>query len=280
MRRTVERIRRPSREVEIAICGKYVDLKDAYKSIVEAFVHAGVENEARVVLRWADAEEIERTGDAAACLAGCGGVLIPGGFGERGIEGKIAAVEYARKERVPFFGICLGMHCGVIEFARNVCGLAGANSTEFDTSTPHPVIDILPEQRKVVKMGGTMRLGGYDCRLLPGSRAYAAYGEPEVRERHRHRYEYNNAYRETLESAGLVSAGTFQDADLVEIVELPDHPWFVACQFHPEFRSRPWKAHPLFREFVGAALEHSGRAIVSNEAEARLRERAPAGGRT
>jgi CTP synthase len=280
MRRTVERIRRPSREVEIAICGKYVDLKDAYKSIVEAFVHAGVENEARVVLRWADAEEIERTGDAAASLAGCGGLLIPGGFGERGIEGKIGAVEYARRERVPFFGICLGMHCAVIEFARNQCGLAAANSTEFDRSTPHPVIDLLPEQRQVVKMGGTMRLGGYDCRLLPGSRAHAAYGRPDVRERHRHRYEYNNAYRETLESAGLVSAGVFRDADLVEIIELPDHPWFVACQFHPEFRSRPGKAHPLFREFVRAALERSGRDIEASDVEERPRERARAGGRS
>jgi CTP synthase len=279
MRRTVERIRRPSREVEIAICGKYVDLKDAYKSIIEAFVHAGVESEARVVLRWADAEGIERTGDAAASLAGCGGVLIPGGFGERGIEGKIKAVEFARRERVPFFGICLGMHCAVIEFARNECGLAGANSTEFARSTPHPVIDLLPEQRKIVKMGGTMRLGGYDCRLLPGSRAHAAYGEPAVRERHRHRYEYNNAYRERLESAGLVSAGVFRDADLVEIVELPDHPWFVACQFHPEFRSRPGRAHPLFREFVRAALDRGGRGIGEGDLEAGRAERARAGGR-
>jgi CTP synthase len=265
MRRTVERIRRPLREVEIAICGKYVDLKDAYKSIIEAFVHAGVENEARVRLRWTGAEEIERTGDAAASLAGVGGVLIPGGFGERGIEGKIRAVEYARREGLPFFGICLGLHCAVIEFARNVCGLVGANSTEFDSGTPHPVIDLLPEQRSIVEMGGTMRLGGYDCRLAAGTRAHAAYGEPAVRERHRHRYEYNNEYRTRLESAGLVSAGVFEDADLVEIVELPDHPWFVACQFHPEFRSRPGRAHPLFREFVRAAVAHAGREAVGRE---------------
>jgi CTP synthase len=262
MRRTVEGIRRPSSEVEIAICGKYVDLKDAYKSIIEAFVHAGVENDARVRLRWTDAEEIERTGDAGAALAGCGGVLIPGGFGERGIEGKIKAVEYARREGLPFFGICLGLHCAVIEFARNECGLEGANSTEFDRETPHPVIDLLPEQRKIVDMGGTMRLGGYDCRIAPGTRAREAYGASGVRERHRHRYEYNDDYRDALESRGLVSAGIYGKADLVEIVELPDHPWFVACQFHPEFRSRPGKAHPLFREFVRASLGHAGRGAA------------------
>jgi CTP synthase len=258
--RTVEKIRRPSREVEIAICGKYVDLKDAYKSIIEAFVHAGVENDARVRLRWTDAEEIEARGDAGASLAGCGGVLIPGGFGERGIEGKIKAVEFARRHGLPFFGICLGLHCAVIEFARNECGLEGANSSEFDSETPHPVIDFLPEQRTIVEMGGTMRLGGYDCRVVPGTRAHEAYGATEVRERHRHRYEYNDEYRGRLESKGLVSAGIYDRANLVEIVELPGHPWFVACQFHPEFRSRPGRAHPLFREFVRASLEHAGRA--------------------
>jgi CTP synthase len=265
LERTVERIRRPSREVEIAICGKYVDLKDAYKSIIEAFVHAGVENDARVRLRWVDAEEIERTGDAAASLAGCGGVLIPGGFGERGIEGKIKAVELARREGVPFFGICLGMHCAVIEFARNECGLADANSTEFDPSTGHPVIDFLPEQRAIVNMGGTMRLGGYDCALVPRTRAHEAYGATEVRERHRHRYEYNNEYRGSFESRGLVSAGIYRDADLVEIVEFPDHPWFVACQFHPEFRSRPGNAHPLFRAFVRAALDRAGTDVGESD---------------
>lgn len=262
---TVGRIRRPSREVDIAICGKYVDLKDAYKSIIEAFVHAGVENDARVRLRWTDAEAIEASGDAAASLAGSGGVLIPGGFGERGIEGKIKAAEYARRERLPFFGICLGLHCAVIEFARNECGLEGANSTEFDSGTPHPVIDLLPEQRTIVEMGGTMRLGGYDCRIVEGTRAHEAYGLGVVRERHRHRYEYNDDYRELLESRGLVSAGVYDEADLVEIIELPDHPWFVACQFHPEFRSRPGRAHPLFREFVRASLDRAGRPAAEGK---------------
>ena len=260
MESVVERIANPSREVSIAICGKYIDLQDSYKSITEAFVHAGVENDARVNLVWVDVEEIEKTGDAARSLAGCDGILVPGGFGERGIEGKIASAGYARREGVPYFGICLGLHCAVIEFARNVCGLEGAHSTEFDPDTKHPVIDLLPEQKAVVNMGGTMRLGGYDCHLVEGSKAHEIYGTNEIRERHRHRYEYNDKYRETLEAGGLRSSGIFRDVDLVEMVEIPEHPWFVCCQFHPEFRSRPGMAHPLFREFVRAALEHQSEA--------------------
>ena len=256
MEKLVDRVANPGSEVDIAICGKYIDLKDAYKSIVEAFVHAGAENDTRVNLRWTDAEDIERGGNAAEALEGCDGLLVPGGFGERGIEGKILAVAYARQNKIPFLGICLGLHIAAVEFARNVCGLAGANSTEFDPSTRHPVIDLLPEQKEVVNLGGTMRLGAYECRLREGTRAHAAYGVSSVRERHRHRYEYNNDYRSLFESKGLVSAGFYPDADLVEIVELADHPWFVASQFHPEFRSRPGRAHPLFREFVRAALDH------------------------
>jgi CTP synthase len=260
MERVVERVKSPAHEVTIAICGKYVNLKDAYKSIIEAFVHAGAENDARVEVRWIDVEKIEAAGSGDQALAGCDGILVPGGFGERGIEGKILSVEYARRTGTPFLGICLGLHCAVIEFARNVCGLAGAHSTEFDPATKHPVIDLLPEQRAVVNKGGTMRLGAYDCDVKAGTRARDAYGVPAVRERHRHRYEYNNRYRELLESNGLVSSGIYPGADLVEIVELADHPWFVAGQFHPEFRSRPGRAHPFFREFVRAALARRGRA--------------------
>ena len=256
MESVVERVSNPSREVSIAICGKYIDLQDSYKSISEAFAHAGVENDARVNLVWVDVEEIERAGDAYGALKGCDGVLVPGGFGDRGFEGKVASAGYARREGVPYLGICLGLHCAVVEFARNVCGLEGANSTEFDQDTKHPVIDLLPEQKTIVNMGGTMRLGGYDCHLVEGSRAHRIYGETEIRERHRHRYEYNDEYRETLESKGLLSSGIFREVDLVEMVELKDHPWFVCCQFHPEFRSRPGVAHPLFREFVRAALAH------------------------
>jgi CTP synthase len=253
----VERVKSPAREVDIAICGKYVDLRDAYKSIIEAFIHAGAENDASVNLRWVDVEEIEESGDAEKHLGGCHGILVPGGFGERGIEGKIRAAGYARTEGVPYFGICLGMHVAVIEFARSVCGLEGAHSTEFAPKSAAPVIDLLPEQREIVDMGGTMRLGAYECKLIEGTRAHEAYGVASARERHRHRYEYNNDYRKALESKGLVSSGLYLDKDLVEIVELPNHPWFVAGQFHPEFLSRPGRAHPLFREFVRAALEHA-----------------------
>ncbi|HEU5394654.1 MAG TPA: gamma-glutamyl-gamma-aminobutyrate hydrolase family protein, partial [Candidatus Methylomirabilis sp.] len=187
-------------------------------------------------------------------------VLVPGGFGVRGIEGKIAAIQYAREERVPFFGICLGMQCAVIEFSRNICGLAGANSTEFDPKAPHPVIDLMPEQQGVTNLGGTMRLGAYPCRLAPGSRAAGVYGVAEVSERHRHRYEVNNEYRAALEQHGMAMCGSSPDGKLVEMIEVPEHPYFVGCQFHPEFRSRPRDAHPLFRAFIAAALEHQERA--------------------
>ena len=267
MEMAVKRIQGPSHSVRIAVCGKYIDLKDAYKSISEAFIHAGAENDTRVELEWVNVEDVESTGKTDSFLGECDGVLVPGGFGERGIEGKIMSVRHARENEVPYLGICLGMHCAVIEFARNVCGFEGAHSTEFVESTPHPVIDLLPEQHSVVNMGGTMRLGGYDCRLSPGSRSHEAYGTLDVRERHRHRFEYNNDYREKLEASGLQSSGVYEEANLVEIVELPDHPWFVACQFHPEFKSRPGRAHPLFREFVRAALQRKNRREAKTGSE-------------
>ncbi len=242
----------PGGEVEIAVVGKYISLKDSYKSIYEALTHGGIANGVRVNIRMVESEAIEKEGPEAL-LAGATGILVPGGFGDRGIEGKIAAAGYARTHNVAFFGICLGMQCAVIEFARNACGLAGANSTEFDPRTEHPVIDIMAEQRALTDKGGNMRLGACPCRLTPGTRAAAAYGRPEIRERHRHRYEFNNRYRETFAAAGLVVAGVCPGRDLVEMVEAPDHPWFVACQFHPEFQSTPLHAHPLFRAFVGAA---------------------------
>ncbi|MDZ7261838.1 MAG: CTP synthase [candidate division KSB1 bacterium] len=249
----VRKIKNPSEEVKIAICGKYVDLHDSYKSIIEAFVHAGVENDARVTLKWIDAEEIENNG-IKGCLTDISGLLIPGGFGERGTEGKIRAVKYAREHKLPFFGICLGLQCAVIEFARNVCGLKNANSREFDPHTEHPVIDLMEAQKKVKDLGGTMRLGAMPCVLKRDTLAYAIYGTDRISERHRHRYEVNNRYRELLEKHGLVFSGINPELDLVEMIELRDHPWFVAGQFHPELKSRVLKAHPLFREFVRAAL--------------------------
>ncbi len=251
----VRRIYQPKAEVEIALVGKYIQLKESYKSLTEAFVHGGVANETRVTLRWIDAETLEKEG-AERHLDGVGGLMVPGGFGSRGIEGKIAAIRYARERRVPFFGICLGMQCAVIEYARNVLGLCGANSSEFDEKTPHPVIDLLPEQHGVTTKGGTMRLGAYPCTLQPGSLALGAYGLEEIQERHRHRFEFNNAYREKYLAAGMALTGIYPGRTLVEIVELPGHPWFLGCQFHPEFKSRPWAAHPLFREFVKAARGH------------------------
>ncbi len=244
-------------KVEIAVVGKYIQLKDAYKSIYEALDHGAIANRVKLVIRQLDSEDIE-TGkvDVAEALAGVQGVLVPGGFGNRGIEGKIAAIRHAREHGIPFLGICLGMQCAVIEFARHVCGLAGANSAEFDApgkATPHPVIHLMEEQKKVINLGGTMRLGAWPCELTAGSQAAAAYGAGSVRERHRHRYEFNNAYRDQFVAAGMTVAGTSPDGMLVEMIELGDHPWFVGCQFHPEFKSRPLAAHPLFREFVAAA---------------------------
>lgn len=250
----VEKIKNPKDTVEIAICGKYTDLKDAYKSIIESFVHAGAENECKVNIKWVKAEEVEKHGPEKL-LQGIDGLLIPGGFGERGIEGKIKAIQFVRENKIPFFGICLGMQCAVIEFARNVCGLKDANSTEFNPSTPYPVIDLLPEQIGLQIKGGTMRLGAYPAVLKPGTKAYAAYGTNRISERHRHRYELNNKFREVLESNGMVFSGLSPDGLLVEIIELPEHPWFVAVQFHPELKSRAIKPHPLFREFVKSALE-------------------------
>jgi len=242
--------------VEIAVVGKYISLRDAYKSIYEAISHGGIANSVKVNVRMIESEEIEAKG-AAALLAGVDGILVPGGFGNRGIEGKIQAVKYARENKIPFFGICLGMQCAVIEFARNVCAMPGANSAEFDPATAYPVIDLMEEQKKISAKGGTMRLGSYPCALGNDTRktkSRAAYGADDIVERHRHRYEFNNVFREKLEAKGMTIAGVCPQGNLVEIVELANHPWFVGCQFHPEFKSRPLKAHPLFREFVAAAV--------------------------
>jgi CTP synthase len=249
----VQKIKYPKHEVLVALVGKYVGLKESYKSLAEALVHGGIDHETRVNIRWIESEELERVG-AEQMLRDADGILIPGGFGMRGIEGKIQTVRYARERGIPFFGLCLGMQCAVIELARHVAGLAGANSAEFDPQTPHPVISLMADQRSVHDKGGTMRLGAYPCRILEGSLAHKAYGVLEVRERHRHRYEFNNAYREALTRHGLVLSGLSPDQRLVEIVELPSHPWFLATQFHPEFTSRPHHPHPLFSAFVAAAL--------------------------
>lgn len=253
----VQRFKNPRTRVTIALVGKYVELHDAYLSIVESLNHAGIYHQTQVDIRWAYAQDLE-TGGPESFLQGVNGILVPGGFGDRGIDGKIMAARYARERHIPFLGICLGMQCAVIEFARNVCGLEGAHSSEFAPDTPYPVIDLMPEQREVTDKGGTMRLGSYPCQLEPGSRAFQAYGQQQVRERHRHRYEFNNKLGHLLAARGLRVTGFSPDGRLVEIVELSGHPWFVGCQFHPEFKSRPNRAHPLFRDFVGAALRHAG----------------------
>ena len=253
----VRRVKSPRATAEIAVVGKYVDLKDSYKSLIEALTHGGIAHETKVNVTWVDAEHIERDG-AATHFRDVHGILVPGGFGDRGIEGKIAAVRYAREQRVPFFGICLGLQCAVIEYARHVCGLEGANSSEFDPDSPHAVIDLLPEQRHLADKGGTMRLGLYPILLEEGTHASRLYGQGIIQERHRHRYEVNNDYLKELEANGLKISGMWAEKQLVEIIELPDHPYFVAGQFHPEFRSRPWEPHPLFAGFVHAALEHAG----------------------
>jgi len=245
-----------SGEVEIAVVGKYTSLQDAYKSIYEALTHGGISNDVRVKVRQVESEEIEKQG-AAALLAGVSGILVPGGFGDRGIEGKISAVQYARENGIPFFGICLGMQCAVMDFGRRVCGLAEANSSEFNANTPHPVIHLMASQREIYKKGGTMRLGAYPCELTPETTAAKCYGKARIEERHRHRYEFNNEYREIMREKGLVFSGLSPDGALVEIVEYPEHPWFVACQFHPEFQSTPMRSHPLFRNFVAASMRAS-----------------------
>lgn len=249
------RARNADKKVRIAVVGKYVRLPDAYISVVEALNHAGYENNAKVIVDWVDAEELTKT-EVEERLSNVDGILVPGGFGVRGIEGKINAIKFARESEIPFFGICLGLQCAVIEFARNVAGLESANSSEFNDKTPYPVIDFLPEQRTVETVGATMRLGGYSCRMFKGTKAYEAYGTDIVIERHRHRYEVNNFFLPLLEKRGLKVSGVNEERNLVEIIELENHPWFVACQFHPEFKSRPTRAHPLFREFVKKSLEY------------------------
>ena len=251
----VDKIKHPSHRVKIAICGKYVYLKDAYKSIIEAFIHAGVENDARVDLIWVSSEDIKKTG-AEKNLAGIDGLLIPGGFGERGVEGKIESIRYVRENNIPFLGICLGMQCAVIEYARNVCGLEDAHSYEFYAELKNPVIHLMADQEGVANLGGTMRLGAYDCILETDSKSYEAYGTDKISERHRHRYEFNNAYRSLFEGTSFKLVGQSPDKKLVEIIEVADHPWFVASQFHPELKSRPTRAHPLFRDFIKASVRY------------------------
>jgi len=263
-RRVVEAREHPEAEVDVAMVGKYVDLQDAYISLNEALKHAGIHTRTKVNIRFVDSEELER--DGTERLAGMDAILVPGGFGERGIEGKIAAAGFAREHRVPYLGICLGLQVAVIEFARNVAGLGGAHSTEFDRATPHPVIALITEWQDRTgaieerdensDLGGTMRLGGQECRLTPDSLAHRTYGQAKIVERHRHRYEFNNAYREILEKAGLVFSGWSLD-ELAEMIELPGHPWFLACQFHPEFTSNPRDGHPLFTGFIQAARAHA-----------------------
>jgi CTP synthase len=265
-----QKILHPKGEVDIAIVGKYIDLKEAYKSLTEALLHGGIGNNVRVNLHWVDAEEIERDGGTER-LKACDGVLVPGGFGERGIEGKISAVRFARENRVPFFGICLGMHCAAIEFARNVAHLKNASSAEFSTTSPYLIIDLLPDQDAQGDKGGTMRLGEYPCQLRKDSHAFRAYGSREIYERHRHRYEFSNKYRIQMEEAGMKISGISPNGNLVEIIELEDHPWFLAGQFHPEFKSSPMSPHPLFKEFIAhSALwrkNRNGEPAKSGEAE-------------
>jgi CTP synthase len=251
----VQRIKKPEKHVRIGICGKYVNLKDAYKSIIEAFIHAGAENNVKVDLVWIASEDIKANG-AGAYLQNIDGLLIPGGFGERGVEGKIESIRYVRERNIPFFGICLGMQCAVIEYARNIAGLSDAHSYEFYRDMKHPVIHLMADQHEVTDMGGTMRLGAFPCVLDENSKSYEAYGQRQISERHRHRYEFNNKYRELLTNAGLKLAGVSPDGKLVEIVEIPNHRWFVGVQFHPELKSRFHAAHPLFREFVKAAVQY------------------------
>ena len=251
----VERVDNLKDEVRIALVGKYVELHDAYISVVESLKHAGYKHNSKVKIDWIQSEDITEE-NVHEYLKEADGILVPGGFGDRGVEGKITAIKYARENKIPFFGICLGMQLAAVEFARNVCGLTGAHSSELDPNTPYPIINLLPDQENVVEMGGTLRLGSYPCTFTEGSQAHKEYGEINITERHRHRYEFNNFYRERLTNKGLVLSGVSPDGRLVEIVELPEHPWFVAGQFHPEFKSRPEKAHPLFAGFIKASLEN------------------------
>jgi CTP synthase len=260
-------IKQPKRVITVGLVGKYVELRDAYISVVEALRHAGLHQELDIDIRWISAEQVESDG-VAELLGDLAGIVVPGGFGDRGIEGKIMAADYARANKIPYLGLCLGMQCATIMYARHVMGNREANSTEFAPHTPHPVIDLMPDQRDITEKGGTMRLGLYPCVLEPGTLARAAYGQDEVLERHRHRFEFNNRYRALLEQAGFVISGHSPDNRLVEVIELRDHPWFVASQFHPEFLSRPNQPHPLFREFVAAAAR-----ALHGEPHIRLSER-------
>jgi CTP synthase len=257
----VRQMQSPTKEVEIAIVGKYVQLSDAYLSVVEALSHAAFSQGSRIKLRWISAEDIEND-NPETYLGNIGGIVVPGGFGIRGVDGKVKAIEYAREQKIPFLGLCLGMQCSVIEWARNVAKLERANSSEFEPDTPNPVINLLPEQEDIVDLGGTMRLGLYPCRLNPDTLAFALYGQEVIYERHRHRYEFNNAYRSLFLETGYTISGTSPDGRLVEIIELSNHPFFIASQFHPEFRSRPNNAHPLFLGFIKAALEHKHESII------------------
>jgi CTP synthase len=266
----VYKIKNPKSTIQIAITGKYVDLTESYKSLHEALVHGGLANDVKVELSYVSAEDFEdKTKDINTLLDGCHGILVPGGFGQRGVEGKIAAINYARTNTIPFFGICLGMQLAVVEYARNVLGLENAHSTELNPKTPHPVIYLTKEwfdyrtkqiqvRDETSDMGGTLRLGANPCVLIKNTFAKDAYKEDEIFERHRHRYEFNDEYRAQLEEKGLIISGTSPDNNLVEIVEIADHPWFLGCQFHPEFKSKPMKPHPLFRDFIAAAIKHKG----------------------
>ena len=252
----IKKYKKPKHQVNIAMCGKYTELPDAYKSVLEAFIHAGVENDARVNVNWVATEDVKSDKEAERIFGNMDGILILPGFGSRGSEGKILSCEYARQNNVPFLGICLGLQCAVIEFARNVCRLKGANSTEFDKKARYPVIDLMESQRAIKRKGGTMRLGAYDCKIETGTKTFSAYRKKNISERHRHRWEVNNRYRDRLEKNGLKISGINEELNLVEIIELPDHPWYVAGQFHPELKSRVSKAHPLFREFIKASVKH------------------------
>ena len=252
----IKKFKQPREQVNIAMCGKYTELPDAYKSVLEAFIHAGVENDARVNVNWVATEDVKSDKEAERIFGNMDGILLLPGFGSRGSGGKILSCKYARENNIPFLGICLGLQCAVIEFARNVCGLQGANSTEFDKKARYPVIDLMESQRAIKRKGGTIRLGAYDCQIEPGTKTYAAYRKKKISERHRHRWEVNNRYRDRLVKNGLKISGVNLELNLVEIVELPDHPWYVAGQFHPELKSRVSKAHPLFREFIKASVKH------------------------
>ena len=257
LKRFISNYNNPKHDVTIAMCGKYTELIDSYKSVMEAFVHAGVENNSRVSVKWIQTDRIKNNKTAKKAFSDINGILILPGFGSRGAEGKIRSSKYARENKIPFLGICLGLQCAVIDFARNVAGLKNANSTEFDKKTKYPVIDLMESQKAVKIKGGTMRLGAYDCEIKPGTRAYAAYRKKKISERHRHRYEVNNRYRNRLEKSGLIFSGINSDLGVVETIEIKGHPWFVAGQFHPELKSRINRAHPLFREFIKASAKYT-----------------------